>query len=328
MTLLSPILRLVILTLFAFALIKLSTYGFRPSGIWPISLTADEIKTAQNLKDIVEFLAGRIGHRSFSSYENLNRSAEFIINAFEELGYQVEIVSYSVNNQLFKNIVAEDPRTDKGQGVIIIGAHYDTCYNPGADDNASGVAGLLELAQLLKGQDLDKRIRFIAFVNEEPPFFMTENMGSYVYARHIKQKNEQIELAIILESIGYYTNKKFSQRYLPLMGIFYPNRGNFVGVVGNFKSHRFTSFLTKEFKALSNIPVESVTCPSFVPGVNFSDHWSFWKENYTAVMVTDTAFLRNPNYHQPSDLPSTLNYEKISLVVHGLKRAIMNLANK
>jgi Zn-dependent M28 family amino/carboxypeptidase len=237
-------------------------------------------------------------------------------------------MNYTLGGRVFRNIIVDKPGQSSPEETIIMGAHYDTCFNPGADDNASGVAGVLELARLLKGEVLKRNVKFIAFTNEEPPFFLTDAMGSRVYAQAAKRDNEKIKAAVILEMIGYYSEGRNSQRYLTLLGPFYPHRGNFLAVIGNFPSRHLVAKMGKYFKQASSFPVESLIAPSCLSGVYFSDHWSFWKEGYPAVMITDTAFLRNPHYHHDSDLPETLDYEKMSLAVHGLKEAIVRMANE
>lgn len=320
--------RLVVLV-FAGIFVGCTMFGWRLSKPYTVLLTEEKQQTGARLKKIVQLMAGDIGVRNYMSYQNLNKTADYITQNFEKLGYVTRIVSYEVNGQIFKNIVAEKEKVQNPSAeIIIIGAHYDSCFNPGADDNASAVAGMIELARLLKNQELKRSVQFVAFTNEEPPFFMTENMGSRVYARMIKKERWNLKTAIILEMIGYYSEVRNSQRYLPLLGLFYPNRANFIAVVGNFKSHNILGKIVSGFKASSSFPIESIVSPSFVPGINFSDHWSFWKEGYPAVMITDTAYLRNKNYHEPSDLPDTLDYEKMAEMIHGLKESLVQFINE
>lgn len=306
-------------------LLILSTtlYGWQSLSKKRIELSEEESLSAPRLKNDVRYIAEHIGLRNYAYYSNLEKTAEYIIRKFRELGYDVVIEPYKVGNQIYKNIIAMWPGQNSSDEVMIIGAHYDSCFNPGADDNASGIAGVLELARLLKDQQLNKRIKFIAFTNEEPPFFMTQYMGSRVYARKVKANGEKIEAAIILETIGFYSEKPNSQKYLPLLGPFYPNRANFVAVVGNFHSKDIVSKITSSFKKSSDFSIVKLVSPDFIPGINFSDHWSFWQEGFPAIMVTDTAYLRNPHYHQSSDRVDTLDYEKMALVIHGLKDSII-----
>ena len=306
-------------------LMEATTFGWRPSRKNMITLSESEKESAENLKRVVTFLAGEIGLRNYQHDQQLNKAADYIESRFQEIGYETQIMSYEVNGQIFKNIIARPHSipTKESKDIIVIGAHYDSCFNPGADDNASGVAGTLELARLFKDVNLNTQIQFVAFTNEEPPFFMTEDMGSLVFARKLKKDGQKVRAAIILEMIGYYSENINSQHYLPLLGPFYPNRGNFITVVGNFPSAKVVNTLVAHFRKYSKFPIESLIAPSFIRGVYFSDHWSFWQEGFPAVMVTDTAFLRNKNYHRQTDLPATLDYEKMAVVVHGLKESIM-----
>lgn len=281
-----------------------------------------------NLEETVTHLSRTIGVRNAQHDDNLNRAAEYITERFVRLGYQVDFQPYTVNGQTFRNIIAERPEVPPQGPILVVGAHYDSCFNPGADDNASGIAGVLELARLLRHAPLKARIRFIAFTNEEPPFFMTDAMGSMVYARRSRDLREPVKAALILEMIGYYTEARHSQRYPSLLGPFYPNKGRFLAVVGNWASRRVTRDVVTAMKSGSRLPVESITAPAFVPGINFSDHGAFWKYGFPAVMVTDTAYLRNPHYHKPSDLPETLNYEKMAEAVLGLESAVRRLAGE
>jgi len=311
---------LLLLILFIFA----TQYGWRFSQSKAIKLSEAEMLSAGRMEEVVNDIAGGIGNRNYLSYEQLNTTADYIAKQFKGLGYEVDEHTFGANGQTFRNIVAEIP--GKTQEVLIIGAHYDSCFNPGANDNASGVAGLIEMARLLKDAHLKTKIRFVAFTNEEPPFFQTDQMGSTVYARLLKSKNEKIRGAIVFEMIGYYSDRINSQRYLPFLGPFYPNKANFIAIVGNFQSKTFVNELTLNFKDNSEFPISSIVAPDFIPGLNYSDHWSFWREGYPAVMVTDTAYMRYKHYHKSSDLPEHLDYQKMAQVIHGLSKAIISSA--
>ncbi|MBI5150351.1 MAG: M28 family peptidase [Candidatus Omnitrophica bacterium] len=243
------------------------------------------------------------------------------------MGYNPEEWVYDIDGKTYRNIVVGTNKSFTGEHIII-GAHYDSCFNPGADDNASGIAGLLELARMLKKPDLKVPVMFVAFTNEEPPFFMTGQMGSAVFVRALKESSVKVKAAVILEMIGYYPDGLFSQKYLPLLGPFYPNKADFVAIVGNFASRGVVDFLDNDFKRHQYFPVCALIAPSFVPGINFSDHWSFWQEGYPAVMITDTAYLRNKNYHTATDTVTTLDYEKMAKVVLGLKESIVRLSKE
>jgi Zn-dependent M28 family amino/carboxypeptidase len=212
--------------------------------------------------------------------------------------------------------------------VLVIGAHYDTVEGtPGADDNASGIAGLLELARLFSERTFAGTIQFVAFTLEEPPFFRTRHMGSYIYAEKLNREGREIEGMICLESIGYFTDTPGSQ-YFPVSMLkwFFPNKGNFIAFVSNLRSRGLLNRSKNAFKKGSVLPVESLAALSIVPGIDLSDHWSFWEFGYNAIMVTDTAFYRNPNYHGAGDTPDTIDYRRMTEVVLGLKATIEELA--
>jgi Zn-dependent M28 family amino/carboxypeptidase len=283
----------------------------------------------KNLRIHVEKLALEIGERNFRMYEKLQQAAEYIAYEFKKYGYKYELQEYYLRTKQYKNIIATHYGVSQPDRVIIIGAHYDSVWgSPGADDNGSGVAGLLELARLISHEKTSKSVKFIAFVNEEPPFFRTKWMGSNVYVRQAYSKKEVIDAMLCLESIGYFSQREGSQNYPPFFNFFYPNKGNFIAIVGNLKSKSLVKEVVESFRKNSDFPIESVATFGFIPGVDFSDHLSFWKYGYKAVMITDTAFYRNPNYHTQSDLPHTLDYKSLSEVVKGLYHVILSLANK
>lgn len=303
----------------------LGRYGWMPSGfLKKPALTDAEKSTREYLEKTVRILSEDIGDRNAGSYRNLERAKEYIAAEFSRFGYHVEMQYYAVEGKMYSNVIAR-PLNLRGRVPLVIGAHYDTYSSPGADDNASGVAGMLALAKLLYEKGKDLPFIFVAFVNEEPPFFETENMGSRAYVRRLKDEGAQIRGAVILESIGYYSRSLFSQRYLYFLGYFYPNRADFIALVGNFKSASLTADIKRGIAKYKKISVRSVTVPDSFSGTNYSDHWSFWKDGYPAVMVTDTAFLRNPHYHKGSDLPSTLDYDAMAVLVHSLKNSVESL---
>ena len=211
---------------------------------------------------------------------------------------------------------------------MIVGAHYDVCGNqPGADDNASAIAGLLEIARFAKKHEseLPYRVDFVAYALEEPPFFGTAQMGSYVHAEFLHNNNVNIKGMICLEMIGFFTDKENSQSYpLAILRLFHPSTGNFIGVVSNFRSSSFAAQVAKHMGATS-VDVRTLKAPSFVTGVDFSDHRNYWKFGYDAVMITDTAFYRNLNYHQETDLMNTLDFDKMREVIKGVCWSILNM---
>ena len=284
----------------------------------------------EHLKSIVKHLALSIGPRPYSRPKVLEAARDYIRQKLEASGLKTSLQGFRYRNNLYWNILlAQDNplSTDYGpEGVIVVGAHYDTVSrSPGADDNASGIAGLIELSRLL-GKDLPKNLILVAFCLEEPPCYRTQNMGSYKFAHFLRKKNTRVNGMICIEMIGYFVDTPRSQQFpLPFMNKVYPDKGNFIGLVGNLKSRGFTERVKASFLKEGSIPVESLNAPFLVIGVDLSDHWSFYKFGYDAVMVTDTAFYRNPHYHRPTDLPETLDYEKMAGVVDALKRAALDL---
>jgi Zn-dependent M28 family amino/carboxypeptidase len=281
-----------------------------------------------NLIATVNYLSEETGERSFRDVKKLNKAAEFIENKFRSYGYPVQRQSFIYRGNIYYNIIAEVKGTDAHtDGVLIIGAHYDTVIGtPGADDNASGIAGLLELARLTALQPAKRTIRFVAFCLEEPPAFGTEHMGSYVYAKSVKDEGVAVYGMISLEMIGYFCDEKDCQRYpLFCIGWAYPDKGNYISFIGNNSSRSFTKKVKRSFTAASALPVESLNTFSSVTGVDFSDHRNFWKFGYPAFMITDTSFYRNHNYHDAQDTSKTLDYKRMSELVIGLYKALNDL---
>jgi Zn-dependent M28 family amino/carboxypeptidase len=273
----------------------------------------------ENLYRHVEYLSVKIGDRHLWEEGSLNKTADYIESVFASSGYAVWRQTYSCYGQSVSNLIAEKAGTDKE--VVIIGAHYDTVPvpgSPGADDNASAVAGLLELARLNQESSNKKTLVFSAFVNEEPPCFGSPNMGSMVYAKHLKEQRIPVEVMVSLEMIGYFSESRIQAYPLPGMGLVYPKTGDYIGVVGNFHSSKYVSFFKKGIRKHSNINARSLTAPEFFGGINLSDNYSFWHHGYRAVMVTDTSFFRNRNYHQETDTIDTLNFDRMAEVVKGL----------
>ena len=276
----------------------------------------EDIKS--NLVSDVKVLSEDIGARSWRDRENMDRAAEFIEEKLRAFGLDVLRQGFSYEGGTYYNISAEV--RGKESEVLVVGAHYDTVEGtPGADDNSSGVAALLELARLTSKSTPPRTLRFAAFALEEPPVFRTSRMGSTVYAKSLAEEGIGVEGMIALESIGYYCLQDGCQYYpLSLLKLKYPKRGDFIAFVGNVSSKPFTLKLKSAFKAHTVLPVESLNTISAVPGVDFSDHRSFWRQGFNAFMVTDTAFYRNPHYHGPGDTPDTLDYDRMTEVVKGL----------
>lgn len=318
-------LRLIFIAAATAVIVKFTTFGWQ--GLW----RAPEFSLSDNslpdrLKGHVFKLSEEIGERSIFRYPQLTQAADYITGQFREHGLSVEFQEYFLYEKRAKNIIAQIPGIKKPEEIIIVGAHYDTCFNPGANDNASGVAALLELAGLMSKEKNSRTIRFIAFANEEPPFFKTKDMGSYVYASRAREQGENIKAAVILEMIGYYSDRLFSQRYPVFLGFFYPNRANFIAVVGNPANRGLVRKINGCFKKNSRIPIRSAVLFDFVPGVDFSDHWSFWQNGFPAAMITDTSFYRYSQYHGNSDTYEKLDYRSAAAVIEGLKPVLSGLA--
>ncbi len=324
---LKKIIRLSIKAVICFLMFILTTYGWQPIFTKQDSKIVYDPKVEANLRSTVKVLSEDIGIRNYRFQANLDKAEEFVVRSFESLGYTVTKQEYKVWGKPFRNIIAHTGQ-DIPNSSVIVGAHYDSCSTPGADDNASGVAGLLELARQMRNVPTKTPIVFVAFVNEEPPFFTTEAMGSLVFTKYLKANHKSVKAAVILEMLGFYNEGFASQKYLPLIGPFYPNQADFVAVVGNFPSKHLVNNLKQGMGHGSNFPVRSIVAPSSLPGIYFSDHWSFWEMGYPAVMVTDTAYLRYKHYHELSDTMEKLDFSKMSKVVHGLRTGIESVANE
>ncbi len=291
----------------------------------PISETESRIQ--KRARKDVERLAKNIGDRNVYRYKQLTRARDYIQNQFREAGYSTRKQTFTADGKEVANVVAEKPGTEHPDHLLVIGAHYDTAANPGADDNASGVAGVLNLARELAGTKTRKTIHFVAFVNEEPPYYKTEQMGSRVYARRASEKNKTLEGMMSLEMIGFYSEKEDSQDYpLFLFDWLYPDTGNFIAFLSNYGSRNLLYQYIGTFRETATIPSWGAVIPGGKPAADLSDNWSFWQEGYPAIMVTDTAMFRNPNYHRSTDTPDTLDYNRMARVVVGLKHVVLELA--
>jgi Peptidase family M28 len=289
-------------------------------------LVPDEVALREELRADVEKLAGEIGERNMWHYPQLNAAADFIEDSFSRAGLRPRRDSYELHGQACHNIEAEIPGTRPD--VVLIGAHYDSVFgSPGANDNGTGVAALLALARRFAGKTTQHTLRFVAFVNEEPPYFLSDEMGSFVYASRCKARGDRIDAMISLETIGYFSDAPHSQTYpAPGLGIFYPNVGNFIGFVANVHSRALLHRVIALFRKHANIPSEGAALPAFIPGVSWSDQWSFWRHGYPGIMITDTAPFRYPHYHSSTDTPDKLDYDRFTLVVSGMEKVIEELA--
>ncbi|SFE02510.1 M28 family peptidase [Nitrosomonas sp. Nm166] len=278
----------------------------------------------QRLQMHVEQLAGQIGERNVWRPQALHAAAEYIRSAWHQLGYEVHAQGYDMEGVWSENLEIEIQGGAHASEIVLVGAHYDSVRgSPGADDNASGVAALLEIARHLSAIKPERTLRLVAFVNEE--LFNSAEMGSKIYARAARKRNDDIRIMLSLEMLGCYSDQPDSQNYPSFLRWFYPNRGNFIGFVSNLKSRRALKELARAFAANSNFPFETLASPASVPGVGWSDHLSFWQQGYQGVMVTDTAFYRYPHYHRASDTPEKLDYNRMARVVEGVAGALAAL---
>ena len=297
------------------------------------ALSPDEIALREELHADVQKLAGEIGERNMWHYPQLNAAADFIENSFSRAGLRPRRDTYEIRGQACHNIETEI--AGASPEIILIGAHYDSVFgSPGANDNGSGVAAMLALARRFANRQPERRLtqtpyktlRFVAFVNEEPPYFLSGEMGSLVYARRCKERGEKISAMISLETIGYFSDAPNSQVYPSrALGAFYPKVGNFIGFVSNVHSRTLLRRAIALFREQAKIPSEGAALPWFIPGVSWSDQWSFWKNGYPGIMVTDTAPFRYPYYHSADDTPDKLDYDRFALVVSGMEKVIENL---
>jgi Zn-dependent M28 family amino/carboxypeptidase len=295
------------------------------------TMKMDICQTAQHLRDHVQMLTETIGERSVSVPTNLKKTEAYIESFYRALGVSVHTEPYSYKDLSVGNVVAEMTFGINPRKHFTLGAHYDSVSGTvGADDNASAVAVQLEIARQLhllnkqenKSADINCSITFVSFALEEPPVYGTRYMGSRVYARKARQENKKIDGMICLEMVGYRCDTPGCQDYpFPLMFLNYPNKGDFIGIVGNLRSRSFTASLLKAFQKNQDLPVIKLTVPFsgwIMPSVRLSDHASFWDQGYKAVMITDSAFYRNPHYHFPSDTMETLDYRFMAELAESL----------
>jgi hypothetical protein len=276
----------------------------------------------------VRILADDIGERNVFLPETMEAAAGAIREFWEGTGYPVDVQTFEVAEVTCANLAVELVGETKPDEIVIVGAHYDTVPgSPGANDNGSAVAALLELSRLFKGRSPGRTIRFVAFANEEPPFFKTRSMGSFLYAERCSQAKENIVAMFSLETIGYYREEAGTQKYPVPFGFFYPTTGNFVAVVGNLSSKSLVQTFARHFMTASDFPVECVAPFGFLTGINWSDHWSFWHFGYPAVMITDTALFRYPYYHSSLDTSEQIHPRALARVTYGIFRALVGMVS-
>ena len=307
-------------------LISVRMPGQSHEGALPPATPA-EVALAEALQGHVHALATEIGPRNDDYMPQLDSAGRYIVRQLDSMGYAARELPFDAARLRFRNIEVSLAGGDHPEEIVVVGAHYDTAGDtPGADDNASGVAGLLELARRLRGARLSRTVRLVFFANEEPPFFNTEGMGSRVYAREAAARGDRLVAVLSLETIGFYDPAPGSQRYPFPFSLFYPDRGDFIGFVGNVSSTPLVRRSLAAFRGAARFPSQGVAAYGFIPGVWWSDHASFWRHGYPAIMVTNTAPYRNRNYHETSDTTGTLDYDRFARVVEGLDGVVRDLA--
>ncbi len=292
-------------------------------------LSEDASALTYLLEEDVKKLAIDFSQRNVYHYDELCKTADFLEESLLNEGYQVQRYGDEVDGKTCYNLEAEILGSEKADEILVVGAHYDAVEGcPAANDNGSGVAALLALARAFTGQEVSKTLRFVFFVNEEPPFFQTNRMGSLHYAKVCRKRGDNVVGMISLETIGYYSDKPGSQQYPFPLNFFYPKTGDFIAFVGNNASRDFVHKIIGSFREKVQFPSEGGAFPSAIPGVGWSDHWAFWQVGYPAMMVTDTAIYRYPHYHRPTDTPDKLIYDRMARVVMGLEKVIAEFVNE
>ena len=290
-------------------------------------MTDQESELKRRLSAHVHKLAGEIGERNMAKPAALDAAARYIAESFTASGYQTSAQEFKVSGRTVRNVEAELRGKTRPDEVVLLGAHYDSVLgSPGANDNATGVAAVLELARLFSAAKSDRSIRFVCFVNEEPPYFRSEDMGSWHYAKRCREQNESVAAMLSLETIGYYSDTKGSQLYPMPFGLLYPDTANFIGFVGNPASRDLLFKCIGAFRRNTQFPSEGIAAPSWIQGIDWSDHSCFWSRGYPAIMITDTAPFRYPYYHSSEDTPDKVDYARTARVVAGLSRIVNELS--
>jgi len=285
-------------------------------------LAAEERTSRELLQKHVSAIAS--AEHNTRTPDRLEAAARAIESELKSLGYEVRTQAFDAGSAKVRNLEVTIP--GKKTGAIVIGAHYDSAPGaPGANDNGSGTAALIELARLFRDWKPKHTLRLAFFVNEEPPYFKGPAMGSKVYADDLVKRGERIAAMFSLETVGYYSERLGSQRYPFPLNLFYPEQGDFLAFVANLGSRGLLHETIGAFRATARFPSDGVAAPAFIPGIDWSDHWSFWAHGLPALMITDTALYRYPHYHLASDTPDKLDYERLARVVVGMDRMFRTL---
>jgi Zn-dependent M28 family amino/carboxypeptidase len=295
------------------------------SGALP-PMTSYEMSLRDELVRDVEILAVGIGEGNIWRYSNLTAAADFIEGSLAQAGYKVRRQNYEAEGKTCCNLEVEIKGSNLPEQIVIIGAHYDTVVgSPGANDNASAVAAVLALGRRFAAKEPARTLRFVLFANEEFPFFQSEQMGSLVYAKACREKGENIIAMLSLETIGYYTEQPNSQTYPFPFNLYYPSAGNFLAFVSDMSSRRLLEAAIATFRKNCKFPSEGGAIPKSVPGIAWSDQWSFWEHRYPAIMLTDTAPFRYPYYHTAEDTTDKLDFDSLARVVVGIQSVVKEL---
>ena len=292
-------------------------------------LTPEQTAAAERLRETVKHLAGTIGERNTKKPKALAASADYVEREWRAVGLETTRLGYTADGVRCDNLEVIIPGATKAKELVVIGAHYDSAPGtPGANDNASGVAMLLELSKRLAKYKPARTLHLVAFVNEEPPYFRTTQMGSRIYANQLAEKKKIVVAMFSLETIGHYTDVDDTQHYPFPFSLFYPSRGNFVTFVANSESVDLVRDTVAHFRKSVKFPSEGAAAPSSIEGIDWSDQQGFWLNGYPALMVTDTAPNRYPHYHKPTDTPEKLDYEAMALVTDGVEATVKYLLDR
>ncbi len=290
-------------------------------AVFPVFGQADLARVTQHLS----LLTKMPGFRNYQNVGRLDQTAHYIHDIFAQYADSVSYQPYVVEGRTYKNVIASFGTENKKR--IIIGAHYDACGDQeGADDNASGVTALLELSRLLQGKKLSCRIDLVAYTLEEPPYFDTEQMGSYIHAQSLKKEKADVYGMISVEMIGYFSEEKHSQDYpVGILSLFYGNKGDYITLVKKFGAKSFVRKFIRKYKSAHTIKAKKFSAPLAVEGITLSDHFNYWNAGFDAMMITDTSFYRNKNYHEASDKMETLDIPRMVKVIDGIYKALVEM---
>jgi len=301
-----------------------------PGKSWNRPLPVPDERTAVYFREVqrdVALLGGEIGERNvLRRPEALRRTAVFLEESLAAAGYRVERQEFEVRDETAANLSVEIRGSRAPDRIVVVGAHYDSVAgSPGANDNGTGVAGVLALARAFRDSKPHRTLRFALFSCEEPPHFQTSEMGSLVYAKACRERGEDVVAMLALETMGFFSETEGTQDYPFPLSPFYPSKGNFIGFVGNLGSRSLVRRTIRVFRERAEFPSEGAALPGWMPGVGWSDHWGFWKAGYDAVMVTDTAPFRYPHYHRATDTPDKVDFDRLARVVAGLEHVVRDL---